>query len=127
PVERVGGLDPQLPARRRVWPVLDDHRDVVELQLEQRRQRLARPLHQRLEPSALHATPRTRSTFMTSRMARMAAMISCSWRRSATSITKWFSPRLSSVTVTSALVMLPFREEIAPVISASNPGRSFEM
>src|SRR5207253_968147 len=64
---------------------------------------------------------------MTSLTSRMAAMMSWSCRRSATSTTKLLIPRRSSVTVTSAFVMLPLRAEMAPVISERSPGRSLPM
>ena len=53
---------------------------------------------------------------MTSLTSRMACMIAWSWVRSATSTTKWLIPFRSSVTVTSALVMFPCREEMAELV-----------
>ena len=60
-------------------------------------------------------------------VSRIALMISVNCERSATSMTKLLMPRRSSVTVTSAFVMLPFFPPIAPVISDRSPGRSRPM
>src|SRR5262245_16669362 len=172
-IERVGRLDAHLRKRLLVRPVLDDHRDVLDLVFEFPRQAPQRSLHQGFELASCHSrvarsrfcqralarsatappatprihgsvfiaaardsgrrlpsgahNPRTRSTLITSGTSRIAAMMSCSWLRSATSTTKLLMPRRSSVTVTSALVMLPFLPPMAPVISESSPGRSLPM
>src|SRR5438132_336687 len=53
--------------------------------------------------------------------------MSWSWRRSAPSTTQLLMPLRSSVTVPSAFVLLPLRDEIAPVFSDRRPGRSLPM
>src|SRR4029453_206789 len=124
--EGIGWLDAELFEGLVVRPILDHHGDVGDPVLELARQSAQGPLDEGLELRVRH-NPRTRSTFMTSLTSRMACMMPWSWGRSSTSMTKWLMPLRSSVTVISALVMFPCRDEMAVVISARGPGRSLPM